>query len=51
MGDENPKLVQVNVRDIPVDVKQRADDEARRLGFRSVHAFVRIKIYELAGEA
>lgn len=50
MSNDDAKLVQVNVRAIPPDVKDRADEEAKRLGFRSITQWARRQIYELAGE-
>ncbi len=50
MTEDDAKLVQVNVRGVPPDVKQRADEEAKRLGFRSITQWTRRQIFELAGE-
>ena len=49
MGDDTARVVEVNVRNLPIDVRQRAENEVKRLGYRSIHAYVRIKIFELAG--
>ncbi|KKL84996.1 hypothetical protein LCGC14_1959170 [marine sediment metagenome] len=49
MGEDDTRLVEVNVRRLPWEVRQRAENEVKRLGYRSIHAYVRIKIFELAG--
>ena len=49
MGDDTTRVVEVNVRNLPEDVRQRAENEVKRLGYRSIHAWARVQIFKLAG--
>ncbi len=42
------RLVQINIRRLPEDVKERADAEAVRRGFNNATAWARKQIFELA---